>query len=379
MTTEPDAAPSRFGRRVIAPHLILAALAVALSILSLQNSRKFAAISQEDGPVEWATFFAFAFASILGVAYAEKELRAATRKPVAVIGALGLTAFCVFVAGEELSWGQRVFGFRPPDLFLEHNFQQETNLHNFLKNILDTRWVVAFIAILYGATLPFVPQRGILRHLDGVVPLRSFAPWFGLVGLTEIVYPVDLAGESAELGLGMVFIADLASRTDRLAIASLAQALALAIGAVTGPALDSIIEGRGAALVPLAKTELEALSRDVAKGARRKLDKKRQVHKRVFTARRSAYFKLSKGDFVSLPADEDARARRRFFVDPWQQPYWIFVQNRGGETTRWVYSFGPNRKRESELGFPPKQTGDDVFVPIEARERAATSSTAIGP
>ena len=35
-----------------------------------------------------------------------------------------------FAAGEEISWGQRIFHFRTTGIFESNNLQQETNLHN---------------------------------------------------------------------------------------------------------------------------------------------------------------------------------------------------------------------------------------------------------
>jgi hypothetical protein len=37
-----------------------------------------------------------------------------------------------FLLGEEISWGQRIFGFESFGVFQRYNYQQETNLHNFL-------------------------------------------------------------------------------------------------------------------------------------------------------------------------------------------------------------------------------------------------------
>lgn len=36
----------------------------------------------------------------------------------------------LFVAGEEISWGQRIFNVGPSEFFLENNAQEETNFHN---------------------------------------------------------------------------------------------------------------------------------------------------------------------------------------------------------------------------------------------------------
>ena len=43
-----------------------------------------------------------------------------------------LVVLLLFGAGEEISWGQRIFNIETPEFFLEHNAQQETNLHNLM-------------------------------------------------------------------------------------------------------------------------------------------------------------------------------------------------------------------------------------------------------
>lgn len=44
-----------------------------------------------------------------------------------------LIAWCLGIAyflGEDMNWGQHLFGWQSPDFFLEHNKELETNLHN---------------------------------------------------------------------------------------------------------------------------------------------------------------------------------------------------------------------------------------------------------
>jgi hypothetical protein len=43
---------------------------------------------------------------------------------------VGMSALCVFLLGEEVSWGQHVFGFEPTEKMTAVNAQQESNLHN---------------------------------------------------------------------------------------------------------------------------------------------------------------------------------------------------------------------------------------------------------
>jgi len=48
------------------------------------------------------------------------------------IGILGLAIIFFFGAGEEISWGQRIFNVESSQFFLENNAQGETNLHNMV-------------------------------------------------------------------------------------------------------------------------------------------------------------------------------------------------------------------------------------------------------
>jgi len=41
-----------------------------------------------------------------------------------------LSLACLFIAGEELSWGQHIFNYEPPTSITSNNFQGEFNLHN---------------------------------------------------------------------------------------------------------------------------------------------------------------------------------------------------------------------------------------------------------
>jgi hypothetical protein len=78
-------------------------------------------IAVEDGPVENASaFFWLISCGLVGAAFLRSQ----------VIWHL-LLAFVFFLCfGEEVSWGQRIFGFSSPGYFTEHNLQGEMNIHN---------------------------------------------------------------------------------------------------------------------------------------------------------------------------------------------------------------------------------------------------------
>ena len=69
---------------------------------------------------------------IIAVVYGIKMLKNLKRLPVAWlrIWVVLITLSCVYFAGEELSWGQQIFGWDTPENIKTLNDQQETNIHN---------------------------------------------------------------------------------------------------------------------------------------------------------------------------------------------------------------------------------------------------------
>lgn len=85
-------------------------------------------VAREDGPVEWLTAVVYFSASLLAI-WLSLRLKADDLKLhscLAACFALGL----LFIAMEEISWGQRLFGLKTPELLKQVNRQDEINLHN---------------------------------------------------------------------------------------------------------------------------------------------------------------------------------------------------------------------------------------------------------
>jgi len=78
-------------------------------------------VGYEDGVVEYMTFFSFlgAFIVFLGTFLMKKNIFYLL---LAIIFFMG--------AGEEISWGQRIFNFSTPETLKEVNVQKEFNIHN---------------------------------------------------------------------------------------------------------------------------------------------------------------------------------------------------------------------------------------------------------
>ena len=100
--------------------------------LAAVNPDAYNALSREDYWVENLTGVLFFLAGILllATALAEPSL---LRRCIYALGAAAL----VFAAGEEISWGQRIFGLATPDFLREANSQQELNVHNVSTRTFD--------------------------------------------------------------------------------------------------------------------------------------------------------------------------------------------------------------------------------------------------
>jgi hypothetical protein len=112
-------------------------------------------IEKEDSVTEYLTFGVY-----LAVAFAAYKMmkRIMKYKPLPKVWRMFLFAiFAVItftaavIAGEEISWGQRIFGFRTPDAIAENNTQYEFNLHN-QKSVFSYVYIAYAILGIYGSS-----------------------------------------------------------------------------------------------------------------------------------------------------------------------------------------------------------------------------------
>ena len=107
----------------------------------------FDLLKLEDGPLEWLQFTEYFISSLFGILIFFKSKK---RKSINSFIWLILSAFCFFIAAEEISWGERIIGFSLNSL-TEISIQSETNLHNlpFFHNYLLDPILVA-VCIFFG-------------------------------------------------------------------------------------------------------------------------------------------------------------------------------------------------------------------------------------
>lgn len=96
----------------------------------------------EDGPAEWLQFLAYGGACVCSLRVLWRRRR--QWRSLQWLAWLLLTLFCLYVAAEEVSWGERIHGWGV-DALREINAQKETNLHNLpgLQNYLHVSFIAA--------------------------------------------------------------------------------------------------------------------------------------------------------------------------------------------------------------------------------------------
>lgn len=358
-------------------HILAAVWVLAVAVAAWRAPDAYAGAMQEDRAVEWWTVGAFFLAGLTRLRAARGERRA--------FDAL-VAIFCLFVAGEEMSWGQRLVGYTPTALFLAHNAQQELTLHN-LEVFGRPKWGLIAALFGYGVLLPLVGLLAArarsaagrlaaqsLRRLGVSTPPLAVVPRLGAcVGLL-MWYPLEFTGEWVEALAGGLFLTTSTFRPRALARAGVA---AVAFGAtMTLVSARAVSPGAEVVRVTCARAEAAALIRDLGEGAAlADLVEVGSVHKRVWTAAADGYLDWARvRAFRVVPCHGTGNGpgsvarRRAYAVDPWGTAYWLRTwpdPHLSGDARRvTVYSFGPNRRRDAERrddgGLVPR--GDDVLV-----------------
>lgn len=300
-------------------------------------------ILQEDRFVEWLSAALFLAAGSLRV-------MAAVRQRRAFDFLVGL--FCIFVGGEEFSWGQRLLGFTPPDVFLEHNTQQEFTLHNFADIFGKPKGMLILSLLGYGLVLPILHRTGAgrdaLARIGATVVSTRVALWLMVAAALLIWYPVELTGEWVEALAGFLFLiaTPVSFPTRRVA----GGAVLLSAALLTFISARMAVGGPG--LVRCAALETDAVLADVTAALDAYPDLvERNVHKRLYTAVQEGYVSAEMLNYLGTRCEgESERAsdrRKRYLVDPWGLAYWVSSRRVGERVRITVYSFGPNKSRDA--------------------------------
>ncbi len=160
---------------------------------------------REDGPVEWLTVAGLLLCAFLclGRATAPRRRRSAWFSWSAAVFGLAF----LFGAGEEISWGQRLFGWQTPDWFAQHNRQAEINLHNLVLNDIDLAKLVfghilTIGLVFYMSLVPFLYRRNgrFAGFVDrSAIPIARTRQMLVFLFLVAIIQIPEIRGRESEL------------------------------------------------------------------------------------------------------------------------------------------------------------------------------------
>ncbi|MBC2714707.1 MAG: hypothetical protein HF978_05290 [Desulfobacteraceae bacterium] len=355
--------------------LIFGVIITAVVLLMINRELYYLSV-QEDQVIEWMTFWVFFIAGAICMQAAYRQYRGMIKIPWFLF-CVGV--FCFFVALEEISWCQRLLGYRPPAYFLEQNFQQEFNVHNVVDSFLRTL-ALQIVILGFGIVLPAVWLIPAVRRLSWkmaiVPPPILLAPAFLATYILYEIYPWRYSGELVELmlGLGFVFSAMAISlffkNPDGSRSLFPARIVALIFVVIVLSVIMTLVSRarlrNQPELIEVTKKEIVALGNDFRKAIR--LSKKPithcKLHNRIFAhVEKYKIHSLYNGYFWNLTKQGLPEERAQFFIDPWNTAYWIWqvCDPERKQMKVFIYSFGPNRRRDS---VPWKISGDDIGVPI---------------
>jgi len=175
--------------------------------------------TMEDGLLEWATVIALLITMSVCVKRLFRLWK--VRRPLFRATVCFLALACLFGAGEEISWGQRIFSFTSPAYFEIHNSQQEVGFHN-LEIFIDGRRVklnklifgfgmgLGFSVYLFIMTPLYRKQRVFADWLDSLaIPMPKnyqFISYLLLIVVTELLMDSSKRGEITEFAGSFIFM-----------------------------------------------------------------------------------------------------------------------------------------------------------------------------
>lgn len=139
-------------------YLMLSQFAVLFVLCGIKAPFYWAYLAGEAGYIEILTPIVYGVAAAFGVAI----LRRSNAFPATWIRVWfgAFTIGCIYVAGEEISWGQHIFGWESGDFFKLYNEQSETNLHNIRGPLKNAPKLLMEIFVLLAGVIWVVVMHG---------------------------------------------------------------------------------------------------------------------------------------------------------------------------------------------------------------------------
>jgi len=169
--------------------------------------------TKEDGFAEYGTAFLLFCSSLLLISRFIKLQK--YKKNLWKLGILAIALVFIFGAGEEISWGQRIFNIESSEFFKENNAQAETNLHNLVvdgkkvNKIIFSQLLTA-ILVIYLIITPFLYRKfDSIKNLANLfaVPIVQWHHTIAFLICTGLLSFMgsDRKWELYELAFGVIF------------------------------------------------------------------------------------------------------------------------------------------------------------------------------
>lgn len=179
----------------------------ACYIASLFRLDIFARLSKEDKLVESLQVVVLLFGVYFALNLAKKT-SAVGKYILTVLFSVAVVGL-FFVAMDEISWGQRIFNTRTPDVLMRNNVQEETTVHNL--SYFQEKVGVGYLIIgVYGSLAWLIAPLIVGRHKS----LKYFVPpWYlsgyfllgFLYNLYSLINPLQKLGDWAESAELMIY------------------------------------------------------------------------------------------------------------------------------------------------------------------------------
>ncbi|HQB85655.1 MAG TPA: hypothetical protein PLL51_01490 [Bacteroidales bacterium] len=201
------------GIEILVSSALFLIIIYALYLRFLPDEETFQQLVREDGFVEYTTVVFLLFACIICIWRAFSYRSVKNNLGVLTWALLAFLFF--FAAGDEISWGQRIFGIESSEFFLKHNKQAETNLHNLVigghsvNKIIFSRLLFLVLSIYFLFWKPLVLKVPAIRKLNDkfCVPLPRLHHIIVIVAVTLMILLIGMYPDSElhELSFAMIF------------------------------------------------------------------------------------------------------------------------------------------------------------------------------
>ena len=147
-------------------------------------------LRSEDGPLEWIQFFEYGLSSIIAFLIFIKQKK---KKEINSIIWLLIALFSLLIAGEEISWGERLTGIGIESISTL-NVQGETNIHNlpfFHNYLLDPVFEISCIFLGWFGWKRF-------KKIDAF-PSKNLSLFFLFVALFYFYFDISWASTTQQI------------------------------------------------------------------------------------------------------------------------------------------------------------------------------------